>query len=63
MDEEPDDVLCRMVYENLMASDIEKKKDMQINSALVGVYGSIISSGGEGQADINEILESMQKGL
>ena len=46
-----------------MASESEKKKDMQINSALVGVYGSIISAGGEGQADINEILENMQKGL
>ena len=63
MDAEPDDVLCRMVYENLMASESEKQKDMQINSALMGVYGSIISAGGEGQADINEILENMQKGL
>ncbi len=63
MDDEPDDVLVRMVYENLMTSEVEKEKEMQISAALMGVYGSIASAGGEGQADINEILEKMQKGI
>ncbi len=63
MDDEPDDVLVRMVYENLMTSQVEKEKEMQISAALMGVYGSIASAGGEGQADINEILEKMQKGI
>ena len=63
MDDEPTDVLCRMVYENLMGSESEKQKEMQIGTALMGVYGSIISAGGEGQSDINEIMTNMQKGL
>ncbi len=63
MDDEPGDVLVRMVYENLMTSEVEKEKEMQISAALMGVYGSIASAGGDGQADINEILEKMQKGI
>ncbi len=51
-----------MVYENLMANEADKQSEMQISAALMGVYGSIMSAGGEGQADINEILEKMQKG-
>ncbi len=62
MDGEPEDILCRMVYENMMATEVDKQKDMQIGAALMGVYGSIISSGGEGQADINEIISDMQRG-
>ncbi len=63
MIDEPEDVLMKMSYENLMASESEKDKDMQISAALMGVYGSIASAGGEGQASINEILENMQKGI
>ena len=62
MDDEPEDTLCRMVYENMMGSESDKEKDMQIGAALMGVYGSIISSGGEGQASINDIISDMQKG-
>ena len=63
MTDEPNDVLCRMVYENLMSSESDRNKDMQISAALMGVYGSIISAGGEGQADINEIISGMNKGI
>ncbi len=63
MDDEPEDSLVRMAYENMMSTEIEKQKEMQIGSALLGVYGSIASAGGEGQADINEIIEGMQKGM
>ena len=62
MDDEPEDVLCKMVYENMMGSESDKERDMQIGAALMGVYGSIISSGGEGQSDINDIISDMQKG-
>ena len=63
MDDQPDDILCRMTYENLMGSESDKQKEMQIGAALMGVYGSMISAGGEGHSDINEIIEDMQKGL
>ena len=63
MDVEPEDALCRMVYENLMGSESNRQKEMQISAALMGVYGSMISAGGEGHADINEIMSDMQKGI
>lgn len=62
MDDEPEDALCRMVYENLMSSEVDKEKNMKIGAALMGVYGSMISAGGEGQADINDIIDDMRKG-
>ena len=63
MSDEPEDALCRLAYERLMAGEQDKNTEMQISAALMGVYGSIVSAGGEGQSNINEILEDMQKGM
>ena len=62
MNDEPEDILCRMAYENMMSSESSKQKEMQIGAALLGVYGSIVSAGGEGQSNINDIISDMQKG-
>ena len=59
----PEDALERAVWENLMAYTYERKKLMQINSALMGVYGSLLAAGGSDAVEIDDLLKEMAQGL
>ena len=63
MSSPPTDTLERMVFESLMSSERTRAVDRQIGASLMGVYGNMLSAGGEGTSDINEILKEMRKGV
>jgi len=63
MYEPPSDSLERAVWEGLMAYVYERKKIMQINSSLLGIYGALLAAGGGDEAEINDLLREMSEGL
>jgi hypothetical protein len=63
LDEPPTDSLERSVLENVLAHQYRRKNMMQTNSALLGVYGSLLAAGGGDSVDIDDLLREMSNGF
>ncbi len=62
MVEPPEHALERSVLEGLMAYRANRKTMMVVNSALLGVYGSILAGGGGDATDIDDLIREMMTG-
>ena len=63
MVEPPEHALERSVLEGLLGHRERRKKMMTINSALMGVYGSLLAAGGGDSVDISDLLSEMAEGI
>jgi len=63
MYEPPKHALERSVWEGLLAYKVKRDKMMQINGALLGVYGSLLANGGGDVTDINDLVREMSSGI
>lgn len=59
----PEHALERSVLEGLLAYRARRDKMMTINSSLLGVYGSLLASGGGDATDIDDLVREMSAGV
>jgi len=63
MQEPPEHALERSVLEGLLAYRARRDRMMKINGSLLGVYGSLLASGGGDATDIDDLVREMSTGI
>jgi hypothetical protein len=63
LEEPPSDELERAVCENIMSYRLRRKNMIEINTALIGVYGSFIAAGGGDSTDIDDLIKEISQGF